>query len=164
MSAARILHFGEDAYYRLEVLKLAGYETNLCSSELELVEQVEAVAPAAVLCFRVPAKLQELRSQTKIPFVTFGGSRASARAESFDLIIEPVTKPDVWLAQLSEIVQRSRELRESSDLIRSQSRQLRSASESLRRESEAVRKESANVQQELRNTLPKYRRPRGTGH
>lgn len=161
MSAARILHFGDDECHRLAVLKQAGYETNLCSSEPELVEQVQVVAPAAVLFSRIPAKphdIQELRNRTKIPFVAFGGSTKTAKAESFDLVIEPVTTPDVWLEQFSDIILRSRQVLKNSELIRKHSRQLRGDSESLRRECEAVRRELADTQQKLTDTWRKFDR------
>jgi hypothetical protein len=158
MSAARIVHFGHDECHRLDVLRQAGYEATLCLSEPELVQQVEAVAPVAVLFPRVPAKpqnIRELRNRTDIPFVVFTGSMRMAEAGSFDLVIEPVTRPEEWLERLAGVIQLSRELRKSSQLIFSQARQLRDASESLRRESEAARRKSADAQQKLRNTRRK---------
>jgi hypothetical protein len=157
MSAARILYFGDDECHRMAVLELAGYEAKLCSSEPELVEQLDDAA--AVLFSRAPAKLpdiQELRNRTNIPFVAFGGS---AKAEDFDLVIEPLTKPEEWLERLSHTIQISRELRKSSELIRRHSRQVRCDSQSLRRESEAVRRASEGAVLKLLDTQRIYPKP-----
>jgi hypothetical protein len=119
MSAARILYFGDDECHRMAVLELAGYEAKLCSSEPELVEQLE----------------------------------------DFDLVIEPLTKPEEWLERLSHTIQISRELRKSSELIRRHSRQVRCDSQSLRRESEAVRRASEGAVLKLLDTQRIYPKP-----
>lgn len=155
MSAARILHFGDDACHRLTVLEQAGYQASVCRTGRELVQRVREDGLDAVLFPRLPAvrlRVDELRRETRVPFVLWSAEEDVIRAGTFDLVVDPITDPRIWLRKLEETIRRSREIRERSALILGQSQALRSESEILRRESEAVRRESAEEAAKLRLT------------
>jgi CheY-like chemotaxis protein len=157
MSAARLLHFGEDECNRLAVLQKAGYEVATCQSGPELVRRVEDGNLDAVLFGHDPGSLplEQVRLAAAIPFVLFGTLVERAQAETYDLIVEPITSPHEWLERLSEIIERSRAIREQSALLRCEARTIRSEAESTRQESEAVRRESEKAWQMLQETRKK---------
>jgi hypothetical protein len=152
MSAARVLHFGEDECHRLIVLHQAGYDAVLCHSGPHLVQQMQQPDFDAVLFPRLPAKrllLNELRASTIVPFVLFGFPLDPSHPAPFDLIIDPITDPAIWLRQLSQTIGLARDVRKRSALVRSQSA-------TLRGESEAVRLESQAAQENFRQTRAKF--------
>lgn len=159
MGAARVLHFGSDDCNRLAVLQQAGYEASVCRSAPELVQRVEAGSLDAVLFPQVPAKrvrIHELRTRANIPFVLFGAPIDLGNPAPFDLIIEPITSPEVWLRRLSRTIEVFRRNRENSALVLSRSQTLLGDSKSLRRDSEEVRRESEAARQKLRETRRKF--------
>ncbi len=156
MSAARVLHFGEDECHRLIVLRQAGYDAALCHSAPQMIRQLQQADFDAVLFPRVPAKrllLSELRASTIVPFVLFGYPLDPSHPAPFDLVIDPITDPGIWLRQLSLAIDLARKIRERSALVHSESA-------TLRAESAAARKESQTTQEELRQTLTRVPPPR----
>lgn len=138
MATATILHIGEDLCQRIPVMETAGF----------VVLQSEISVPAIRGAFEVgddfcavvfhsdisappQPTVRQIRRFSEAPFVLFENPAVSCDQSDFNLVIPPLTPPSIWLQKLTELIQSSRELCESSALLRQDCRAIRSKSELL---------------------------------
>ena len=146
MAASIILHIGDDFCRRIPVMETAGF----------VVHQSEVKIPAIHIAFQreedysavifhndiaaVPEDaVQETRSLSEAPFVLFQNPTVPSNEEEFDLVIPPLTSPDVWLLKLRELIHASRQIREDTIQLRRDCAAARSRSQELRLASERHR-------------------------
>jgi hypothetical protein len=158
MGAARVLHFGEDGCHRLAVLRSVGFYADLCDSSAELEQRIQAGNLDAVLFTELPLRppeLAELHSRVAVPFVFFGDTQANPT--TFDLVIEPITSPAVWLERLRRTIDDARRLRRQCAQIRARSEAMQSDSAALRQESEDARRKSVAARRKLTQTQKNFK-------
>lgn len=139
--AARIIHIGADTCHRLPVLESAGYLVHLCLSVLQLQEvfAAEEQLDAVLISEAGGLKHQEAallaRSRCSAPIVLFRDTQRNFTESAFDLVVPVLEPPDVWLAEVEALIQRSQGLQ-------AQSRQLCEESAVLRQETAVLRAKS----------------------
>lgn len=120
---ARVIHFGPDECYRVQVLRQAGYivtESHTLDElglDLQRNEQVEAVfltegdarstTQAAVLA----------RQLSQAPVILFRRSSLDLDEQKFDLVHPWLESPEVWLAKTAVLIASSRALRQRSTCV-----------------------------------------------
>jgi hypothetical protein len=160
--AARIVHFGVDESYRTAVLARAGFEIEDCDSSLPRLANAlrKSTAIDAVIlseaegqdyAAKEAAKLA--RSACKAPVILFQSAKPSREYPQIDLVIPSLTEPAVWLSEIHEMIQRSRQVVSESQAIRNESRMLVQQSSDLRRQTTAAGERSEYLRSELRKML-----------
>jgi len=111
---AHILHIGMDDCHRAAVLQSAGYSVEECASLQQLAAALdEAHGADAVILSESENILPEMvirlvRRRSVTPAIFFCRSNCSVSAEDFDLVIPPLTPPEKWLEQVSDLLERPR--------------------------------------------------------
>jgi hypothetical protein len=135
--AARVIHFGPDDCYRLNVLRRAGYDIAGCNNLVELCKTLESDAEADAVLVNdsqgsIPLQaISTTRSRTSAPIILFPHPIRTYDADKIDLLVAAFTPPEEWLLDLANLIIHFRTVRAVSRLIRGQS-------EMLRRESAAA--------------------------
>jgi hypothetical protein len=158
--AARVIHFGVDVCYRLNVLRRAGYVISNCSNLIQLGAALDTGADADAVMINdsdgsVPEHAISLaRSRTLAPIVLFPNSKRSYPTEQIDLVVPTFTPPQEWLLELANLIVHSRAVQEYSRLLQEQSQQLCLESAQAREKS---REERARARREAaRNAAPGF--------
>lgn len=132
--AARVIHFGVDQCYRLNVLRRAGYEVDTCGNLIQLREILESKGETDALMVSdsdgsVRSQAISLaRSRTSAPIILFPDSIHSYSTAEVDLVVPCFTPPEEWLLDLANLIVHSRAVREYSRLLKEESKSLRRAS------------------------------------
>jgi FixJ family two-component response regulator len=114
-SAAHILHFGIDDRYRIMVLRSAGYLVQDCSSPKELLRLSESEIHRDLICVSEDPELPPLevlaiaREKCNALVVLFRNT-SQAYPFHFDLEIENLSPPAVWLSDIRRILAAPMEL------------------------------------------------------
>jgi hypothetical protein len=137
--AARVIHFGIDACYRLNVLQSAGYDIVKCGNLVQFRAALDAEADAILFDDSdgsVPETLICLaRSRCSTPIVLFPNHARAYPMNEVDLVVPTLTPPQEWLLDVANLIIRSRQIRACSQILQEESGQ-------LRRESAAVLEKS----------------------
>src|SRR5690348_18460840 len=113
---ARVIHFGEDRWHRISLLRKIGLAVDLCETPGELVATLcTGTDPDAILISQSrlfdPFTAKSLaRSVSRAPVVLFPYHGHDPVDSEFDLVIPPLTRPDEWLQELWKLIEQSREL------------------------------------------------------
>lgn len=139
MAASTVLHIGDDFCRRIPVMETAGfvvYQSEVKIPAIHIAFEREEDYSAVVFHNDIAAipedAVQETRSLSEAPFVLFQNPTVASNEEEFDLVIPPLTSPDVWLLKLRELIQASRQAREESIQLRQDCAAARSKSQELR--------------------------------
>ncbi len=126
--AARVLHFGWDDCYRIQVLRQAGYTVAEADSleMLDLDLQRDPPVDAVILSdddgnsMELAARV--VRRRSAAPIILFRRSQRPLDERNFDLVFLSFVPPQIWLAETAALIARSREVRSHSALLVAQSR------------------------------------------
>lgn len=146
--APTIIHFGEDQFLRLPVLRKAGYLVQKCLSIPEFKEYLSSNrTPCAIVMAEANASSMEraislARSRTSAPVILFPGTRRTNLEARFDLIIPALTPPREWLLDLNNLIAWSGALRSEATITQEQAARLREECEKLRAHSRMERERS----------------------
>ena len=139
MAACTILHIGDDLCRRIPVMETAGfvvYQSEVKIPAIHTAFEREEDYSAVVFHNDIAAipedAVQETRSLSEAPFVLFQNPTVPGNEEEFDLVIPPLTSPDVWLLNLRELIQASRQMRQDTIQLRKDAAAVRSKSQELR--------------------------------
>ena len=140
--ATTVVHFGEDMWYRLPVLRSAGYRVEQCDS-LEHFSTFLAWGPDMVVLEEEPLvplrkAISFTRARSTATLVLFRHELATTLVEGCDLVIPSLTAPEEWLVELATLLERSR-------TIRADSQALAQESASLRKDAAAVREMTREI-------------------
>ncbi len=111
---AKVIHFGTDECHRLMVLRSAGYAVENCASLAQLCACLAAGEPAdAVLMsdsdHATPREAVALvRALSDLPVVLFRNTNIAYEESAFDLVVQCLTPPEVWLDQVDALIERNR--------------------------------------------------------
>ncbi len=152
--AARVLHFGWDDCYRVQVLQRAGYIVSRASVldalEFELGERepVDAVIVSEGKPDRSEQAAKVIRRRSAVPIILFRSSPCALDDRNFDQVYPSFVPPQVWLARTAELIAQSRALQARSARLIAQSRAIREESRRLRERlrTERARNEAAPPQ------------------
>lgn len=136
---ASMIHYGVDLCHRIPLLSRAGFEVLDCGS-LPRFRQLLANPVDAILLAEEPSQrlIFTARNLSSAPLVYFAPDASATRDDRFDLVIEPLTPPELWIASVQGLLMNSRG-------IQAGSASLRDRSASLRAESAAVRQETKKL-------------------
>lgn len=107
----KLLSFGYDACHRWAILRLAGFTIDQCGSIRELREHLMGSEALDALIMvedivSVPHDaIIAAQSYFTGPLVLFEGRKPSSHADTFDLRIPPMTRPEVWLPQIEKLTE-----------------------------------------------------------
>jgi hypothetical protein len=137
-----VVHFGEDMWYRLPVLRSVGYNVEQCDS-LEHLSTFLAWSPDMVVLEEEPLvalrkAISFTRARSNASVVLFRHEVSTTLVEECDLIIPSLTAPEDWLLELAILLERSR-------TIRADSQALAQKSASLRKDAAAVREMTREI-------------------
>ena len=122
MSTLRLLKFGDDRCFRVEILRKAGYEVHHCDS-LPTMQRLLQHGPAMdLICiaegwgkhFEKAAALA--REVSDAPVVLFRDSVLPHAISKYDLEVWPLTPPTRWLSLLENLATGGRPLNHRSQL------------------------------------------------
>jgi hypothetical protein len=111
---ARIIHFGPDDCHRLMVLRTAGYSIDDCRSLIQLRDCLCSGAAAEALLMSdtagaEPCEAAELaKVYASIPVILFRSNNLSYEESGVDLVVHCLTPPDVWLSEVSSLIEKNR--------------------------------------------------------
>ena len=117
-----LIHIGVDECYRVPVLKEAGFLVAECPSvrrlKCALVQLPEPDAVALAESGEIDEKAVSLvQSSCTAPLILFQGRDRCVETAGFDLVVQPLTDPRVWLKDLACVIERSRVLRSQAPVI-----------------------------------------------
>jgi hypothetical protein len=111
--AVRIVHFGSDAFCRVDALKSMGYSVDVCNSFAQLHASMVGILPAdAVAIAENDGTVSDhaislIRAVSTAPLILFrDGNHHYSRAE-FDLVVPFDAGADEWLSDIAELIARS---------------------------------------------------------
>ena len=116
--AARILHFGWDDCYRVQVLRGAGYAVMESETLEELCDHLQPVEPvdAVILSEDTPHTIEQaaaiVRTHCAAPLILFRHSQCDLDESMFNQIFTCLDPPQEWLARTAELIAQSRALPE----------------------------------------------------
>lgn len=158
MAAAHVLHVGSDLLHRTLVLRTAGYAVDECGTLPEMAAWFLEGHRTDVVCIsEEPHRPAEgaivlARTYSIAPVVLFRSADHTYLQKSWDLDFPPLTRPEVWLNDLAQLLAATR-----ANIAKSA--ELRASSQQLRMGSEAVRRQSQDLRVRVRQQLEKWRRP-----
>lgn len=131
--AARVLHFGYDDCYRVQVLRSAGYAVTEAMTLPTLERDLQLEQVQAVILSEDGPRIAEraadiVRQRSPAPVILFRRSLSDLDEGKFDQVYSCYVPPPVWLSRTAELI--------------AASRATRADSARLRRESKAIREES----------------------
>jgi hypothetical protein len=114
--AARVIHFGWDDCYRVQVLRFAGYEVRDPQSlealviELERDDQVDAVVLSEEDWGTLQKSVTVVLRHCAAPLILFRRSRQQIDESAFDRVFTWLVRPEVWLSETAELIAMNRAL------------------------------------------------------
>jgi CxxC-x17-CxxC domain-containing protein len=168
--AATVLHFGQESFTALPVLRNAGYRVESCASVQQLRASLEAAGePDAVSMtdetvseHHDAVSVARARNSTSLilfrhtdrdwfPDVEYDPTEAE-----FDLIVPRAAPTAEWLRDIAEVIAQSRAIRALSHQVRQESSQIRRQSSQLRREASQLRRRSKELLAECGYELRRF--------
>jgi hypothetical protein len=153
-----ILHFGQDACFRIPLLQGAGYVVRDCPSGIQLRSFLQSgtITDAVVLTEGYgslsKSELSLTRSRSAVPFIVFEEQDQSLLGAPFDLVIPFRADPVQWIGDIDALIATSR-------AVRVRSRQLVEDSIKLAAQTEKIiartRREIARSRQERSRQIEK---------
>lgn len=147
MTTNTILHVGEDFCQRIPVMETAGLivlQSEMSTPAIHSVfgrgETFSAVVFHSDIVAPPEPTVHETRTLCEAPLVLFQNPAVVCEETDFNLVIPSLTPPAIWLQKLLEVIEASRELRDSSAQLRQDCSAIRSQSMRLRVESARKRK------------------------
>jgi len=127
--ASHILYIGTDDCHVALVLQSAGYDVEEYASLPQLATGLDELSGAGAVILSeteniVPEMVVRLvRGRSSAPAILFRrSSRRVVNAESFDLVIPPLTPPEKWLKQVNNLLERLRLARAQGKSLTDQAR------------------------------------------
>ncbi len=156
--AANVVHFGEDMWYRLPVLRSAGYRVEQCDS-LEHFSTFLAWGPDMVVLEEEPLvplrrAISFTRARSTAHLVLFRHELSSTLVEGCDLVIPSLTAPEEWLVDLATLLERSRIIRADSQALVQKSASLRQDAANVREMTREIRARSVRQRAGFTEHLP----------
>ena len=111
---AKVIHFGPDYCHRMMVLKSAGYAVEDCETLLQLGTTLSAGASADAVLMSdgegvSPREAAALaRRHSRLPLILFRNTNQAYDETGFDLIVQSLTPPEVWLNDVDALIERAR--------------------------------------------------------
>jgi hypothetical protein len=127
--AAKVIHFGVDDCYRINVLRRAGYDITQCSNLVQFRAALDSDADADVVMVTDGDGLMSLQAismahaRCSAPIIVFPNPGRAYRVEGIDLMVPLFTPPEEWLLDLANLIVRNRVIRAYSRLLQRQSSQ-----------------------------------------
>lgn len=128
--AASVLYFGPDKWNRVQVLQSAGYAVQQCLKISDLESELKKSLPAVVVMNSsahasfTPA-LELVRAQAASAHViAFPSPGETGFEKSVDLVVPPLTPPEVWLEDLAALLPNTRAVMEQAISIHERSQTL----------------------------------------
>ena len=152
--AARVIHFGLDECYRLNVLRRAGYEINECRNLIQFRTALESTFDTDAVMVNGSVSKQVIslaRLRSPVPIVVFPGAKRTISVQDADLVVPSFTPPEKWLLDLANLIVRSRAIRAYSQLLQKQSSELGCESAVIRAQSRGEGERSMDLRR------PKHR-------
>jgi hypothetical protein len=116
MRAVRVLHFGDDASHRMQVLRSKGYVVESCANLQQMIARLRTGHNPDMVCISedpwctADGAVAVARAFSPAPLVLFRANYRSYVQRGWDLEVAPLTSPVVWLEELAELL---RSLKES---------------------------------------------------
>ncbi len=110
MTAARVLHFGDDASHPLQVLRAEGYAVDSCASLQQMVSRLRTAQDIDLVCISeepwctAEAAVAVARAFSRAPLVLFRANYRSYVQRGWDLEVLPLTSPELWLDEVAELL------------------------------------------------------------
>jgi len=111
---ARVIYFGSDDCHRIMVLRSAGYTVEECSSLVQLRASLAAGEPADAVVTSdndgvSPHEAAAIvREHLSLPVILFRNTNMAYEDSKFDLVVQCLTPPEVWLSDVDALIERSR--------------------------------------------------------
>ncbi len=111
---AKVIHFGPDYCHRMMVLRSAGYTVEDCETLLELDTSLAAgdSADAVLMSDGEGVSAREAvavaRSRSTLPLILFRNTNQAYEEGGFDLVVQSLTPPEVWLNEVDALIERAR--------------------------------------------------------
>lgn len=145
--AAHVIHFGEDSCHRLQVLHSAGYSVQNCVTLVQLgstlsSHDIEAVFFTEMQFVSAEKAVSLVRSSCSAPLILFRESEANFEEKKFDLVIQALTPPNVWLQCTHDLIAQSKILQSEASSLIEEARVLREVSAEVRRKSREAQEQS----------------------
>jgi CRP/FNR family transcriptional regulator, cyclic AMP receptor protein len=125
---ARIVHFGIDDSDLLRALRDAGYSVDDCDSLSDLQSLLKSNQPADAVAITEgnDAALSNVislsRTSSAAPLILFQDRNSNTSKSEFNLVVPVLAPPDKWLKEITALVDRTRAMRENSQLAENESR------------------------------------------
>jgi hypothetical protein len=161
MATSSLVHFGVDSCFRLPVLRSAGFRISECDVLDELPIAL-ASDPDAIVLEEEPQFLMEqaialTRLQSTAPLIVFA-SETLRQAPPVDLVIRPLTTPEMWLWEIESLIARCQQLRAEAREIRQASAALFRSVAATRQASRETREQSVHQREKMRRLLEMRKR------
>lgn len=124
--AERIIHFGLDDCYRVQVLRAAGYDVRQARSLIEVrtdLNRGNGVAAVIVLSDEARTAEEAATLAGNTPVILFRRGTRTIDERKFDCILDCTVSPAIWLSQLAEVIARSGKLQEEALKLEESQRQ-----------------------------------------
>ena len=125
MAAATILYIGDDTCRRIPIFKRAGLSVVHAEWTLPSIrEALRESTPFDAATFHIDARpieplvLPAVRETVHGPLILFDNPSIPYDEDAFDLVIPPLTAPDIWIKRLHVAIEVSRNLRAASLRLR----------------------------------------------
>ena len=147
-----IVHFGSDTRSRIPILKTAGYDVPSCDSLQQFESIVKTARPDAVLLTAMDGDARlvvfTIHECSAAPVIVFD-TDISEQPDGlgFDLVIEPLTNPAIWLESVRQLIEDTRRSCADAAATRRQSEKLRAESFESRYKSTRERKRSRGLRE-----------------
>jgi len=111
---AKVIYFGPDECHRLMVLQSAGYAVEECESLIQLRAMLAKVAgvDAVLMSDREGVSPREAlaaaKTHSSFPVILFRNTNMAYEESGFDLVVDCLTPPDVWLNDVDVLIERTR--------------------------------------------------------
>lgn len=135
---ARVLHFGWDDCHRIEVLRSAGCEVrdtdclDTFRRELEADRNIDAVVLSEDDRSITEQAAQLAHDEGIGPVILFRRFERDVTDSSFDRVYPSFVPPTIWLADMEELISRSRAVRECGQPAKRKSQESQEATRRLR--------------------------------
>lgn len=147
--AASVLYFGPDEWNRVQVFESAGYAVQQCLKISDLESELKKSLPAVVVMnsfahvsFKPALELVHAQAASA-RIIAFPSPGESGFEKSVDLVVPPLTPPEVWLEDLAALLQRTRAVMEQAISVHERSQTLLLQLSDVRERAAATRENSA---------------------
>ena len=117
---ARVIHFGWDDCYRVQVLRSVGYEVRESHSleglrvDLQRDEHVDAIVVSEDNWQQTQQAAAMARQHSAAPLILFRRTANPIDQKLFDQVYSPLVPPEQWVSQTAELIAKSWALQKDS--------------------------------------------------